>query len=225
MAAVESSVKEVPADVVTRMVTPQDKMMEYRSRAWQETLDGINNYRSKFGDTVRGKELAQKKVMKVNQIFSDVIRYELGLKPDDGDAQIPSGEYMDPVEYRRKILEKKRICNAAGEPLHIYKDRNDEFRFVDEYRNNGVGISLEELKHFVTNYSHYCDVYKHAYIPAYLCIFGYKIPINIEDEEIASKDMPNEDDMTNAYVNTLKKTQTLITDFFAKYKEMEPTPK
>ena len=64
MAAVESSVKEVPADVVTRMVTPQDKMMEYRSKAWQETLDGINNYRSKFGDTVRGKELAQKKVMK-----------------------------------------------------------------------------------------------------------------------------------------------------------------
>ena len=33
MVAVESSVKEVPADVVTRMVTPQDKMMEYRSKA------------------------------------------------------------------------------------------------------------------------------------------------------------------------------------------------
>ena len=132
---------------------------------------------------------------------------------------------MDPVEYRCKILEKKRICNAAGEPLHIYKDHNDEFRFVDEYRNNGVGIGLEELKHFVNNYSHYCDVYKHAYIPAYLCIFGYKIPINIDDDEIANKDMTIEDDMTNAYVKTLKKTQTLITDFFAKYKEMEPKEK
>ena len=220
-----AAVEEVPVEVITRMVTPQDKLMEYQAKAWQETLDRISNYCSKFGDTVQGKELAQKKVMKVNQIFSDVIRYELGLKPDDRDAQIPSGEYMDPVEYRRKILEKKRICNAAGEPLHIYKDHNDEFRFVDEYRNNGVGIGLEELKHFVNNYSHYCDVYKHAYIPAYLCIFGYKIPINIDDEEIANKDMTTEDDMTNAYVKTLKKTQTLITDFFTRYKEMEPKEK
>ena len=37
--------------------------------------------------------------------------------------------------------------------------------------------------------------------------------------------MTTEDDMTNAYVKTLKKTQTLITDFFAKYKEMEPKAK
>ena len=49
------------------------------------------------------------------------------------------------------------------------------------------GIGLEELKHFVTNYKQYCDVNRHAYIPAYLCIFGYKIPININDEEIAAK--------------------------------------
>ena len=82
-----AAVEEVPAEVITRMVMPQDKLMEYRAKVWQETLDRISNYRSKFGDIVQGKELAQKKVMKVNQIFSDVIRYELGLKPDDGDAQ------------------------------------------------------------------------------------------------------------------------------------------
>ena len=68
----------------------------------------------------------------------------------------------------------------------------------------------------------YCDVNRHAYIPAYLCVFGYKIPIYIPDEEIAEKDMPTEEDMTNAYVQTLKKTQTLITDFFKRYPDMEP---
>ena len=29
--------------------------------------------------------------------------------------------------------------------------------------------------------------------------------------------------MTKAYVQTLKKTQTLITDFFKRYPDMEPT--
>ena len=218
----ELTTTEVPAEVVTQMVTPMDQMMKYRRHAWQETIGGVTNYKYKYGDTVKGKALAEKKMAKVNQIFGDVIRYELGLKPDDPEAKIPEDAHLDPVEYRRKILEKKRISNPAGEPMHIYQDRNKEFRFVDEYRNNGVGIGLEELKHFVTNYRQYCDVNRHAYIPAYLCVFGYKIPINIPDEEIAEKDMPTEEDMTNAYVQTLKKTQTLITDFFKRYPDMEP---
>ena len=52
MAAIEDKIKEVLADVITKMVTPQDKLMEYWSKAWQETLDRISNYCSKFGDTV-----------------------------------------------------------------------------------------------------------------------------------------------------------------------------
>ena len=180
------------------------------------------NYKYKFGDTVRGKHLAEEKIVKVNQIFGDIIKYELGLKPDDTEAKIPTEAHMDPVEYRRKILEKKRISNPAGEPMHIYQDHNQEFCFVDEHRNGGVGIGIEELKHFVTNYKQYCDVNHHAYIPAYLCIFGYKIPININDEEIAAKDMPTEEDMIKAYVQTLKTTQTLITEFFKRYPNMEP---
>ena len=44
-----AAVEEVPVEVITRMVMPQDKLMEYRAKAWQETLDGISNYRSKLG--------------------------------------------------------------------------------------------------------------------------------------------------------------------------------
>ena len=106
--------------------------------------------------------------------------------------------------------------------MHIYQDCNQEFHFVDEYRNGGVGIGLDELKHFVTNYKQYCNVNRHAYIPAYLCIFRYKIPININDEKIAAKDMPTEEGMIKACVQTLKATQTLITEFFKRYPNMEP---
>ena len=229
MAAIENigsstaTTTAVDGDVITRLITPQDKMMEHRAKLWQETLDGLYNYRYKFGDTVQGKELSQKKIGKVNSLFSDVVRYELGLKHDDKEAIVLDEPYTDAVEYRRKVLEKKRITNPAGEPMHIYQDHNQEFHFVDECRNGGIGIGLEELKHFVTNYKQYCDVNKHAYVPAYLCIFGYKIPINIPDEDIVEKDIPSEEEMTKAYVQTLKKTQTLITDFFKRYPDMEPT--
>ena len=74
----------------------------------------------------------------------------------------------------------------------------------------------------MTNYKQYCDVNPHAYIPAYLCIFGYKIPINISDEEIAAKNMPTEESMIKAYVQTLQITQILITEFFKRYPNMEP---
>ena len=60
--------------------------------------------------------------------------------------------------------------------MHIYQDRNQEFRFVDECRNGGVGIGLEELKHFVTNYKQYCDMNKHAYVPAYSASLGTRFP-------------------------------------------------
>ena len=125
------------------MVTPIDQMMKYHHYAWKDTINGMINYKYKFGDTVRGKHLAEEKMAKVNQIFGDIIKYELGLKPDDAEAKIPTEAHIDPVEYRRKILEKKRISNPAGEPMHIYQDRNQEFCFVNEYKNGGVGLILK----------------------------------------------------------------------------------
>ena len=57
----ESTTTEVPAEVVTQMVTPMDQMMKYHHHAWQETIGGVTNYKYKYGDTVKGKVLAEKK--------------------------------------------------------------------------------------------------------------------------------------------------------------------
>ena len=74
MSSQSTSSTEVPTEVVTQMVTPIDQMMKHRCHAWQDTMNGVTNYKYKFGDTVRGKHLAEEKMAKVNQIFGDVIQ-------------------------------------------------------------------------------------------------------------------------------------------------------
>ena len=56
---------------------------------------------------MRGKHLAKEKMAKVNQIFGNVIKYELGLKPDDAEAKIPTEAHIDLWSTEERSREEK----------------------------------------------------------------------------------------------------------------------
>ena len=197
-----AATSSAPSTGKTRIIRPDAAFMKYRTALWQQGLEGLANYRKKFGDSTIANELYQKKVLAHNKQFADVIRDQLGLDPNDTEAV--ATDEKDMSMFIRKMLVSKQIKDEKGRKLHIYKDRDNFYRFVDTSYIDGVGIKLRDMKHFVEHYNEYEDVFRNAYIQPYLQIFGYKVMVPFDDYKYADKDLLSTSEATQAFWDMVK---------------------
>ena len=108
--------------------------------------------------------------------------------------------------------------------MHIYKDRDNFYRFVDASYIDGIGIKLRDMKHFVEHYNEYEDVFRNAYIQPYLQIFGYKVMVPFDDYKYADKDLLSTSEATQAFWDMLKAMYLQLKSFLVE-NEMLPRDK
>lgn len=217
-----ATTSSAPGTAKTRIIRPDSAFMKYRTALWQQGLEGLANYRKKFGDTAVANELYQKKVLAHNKQFVDVIRDQLGLESDDKEAA--ATDEKDLNMFIRNMLSTKQIKDEKGRKLHIYKDRDNFYRFVDTAYIDSVGIKLRDMKHFVEHYNEYEDVFRNAYIQPYMQIFGYKIMVPFDDYKYANKDLLSTTEATLAFWDILKAMYSQLKTFLSE-NEMLPKSK
>lgn len=189
-----------------------NELMGVRENEMIRQMDMLSDFYRPYKNDEKIKEIFKKQVRKTRERYIDVIKYNLGLDLFDNDYTM--NDEISPILFKRKFLEKKRITDKKGDPLHIYKNKDGKYIFVDDEFINNIGIGLREMQFFAEHSKDFVFDPNFANSP---------IAIDISDKRVAiPRAIENyvEDDV-EAFWNNLNAIYSYVGNFLASNKKLK----
>ena len=191
-----------------------NEMMGLRENEMLQEMDKLTSFYSPYRTDEKIKDIYKKQLRKIREKYVDVIKYNLYL--DLFDKDFVMNDEISPIMFKRKFLANKRVLDKDGEPLHIYKNKNGKYMFIDEEFIDNIGIGLREMKFFAENSKDFVNEPNFANSPLSLGISEKHITIPRTFENYVEND-------TDAFWANLNTIFSYVGSFLAKNKKLQTT--